>query len=87
MNKKTFILILYTLLSMLPAAARDGYALVLNCYLESVQWKGNIEDAVTRHLTMDKGMTVHTEHIKALDIKTREQQRQKIDSLLQEYRE
>ncbi len=84
-NKKTFILILYTLLSMLPAAARDGYALVLNCYLESVQWKGNIEDAVTRHLTMDKGMTVHTEHIKALDIKTREQQRQKIDSLLREY--
>lgn len=70
---------------MLPAAAKEDYVLILNCYLESVQWKGNIEDAVTQYLSKELGMTVHTEHVRALDIKTKQQQREKLDSLYQKY--
>ena len=61
---------------MLPAAAKEDYVLVLNCYLESVQWKGNIEDAVTHYISKELGMTVRAEHVRALDIRTKQQQRQ-----------
>ena len=53
--------------------------------MESVNWKNNMEDAVVQYLSKEQRVPVYAEHIKALDIRSKEQQQARMDSIFSKY--
>lgn len=85
MKKRLLNLILIWLMPLLTAMAGNSYVLILNSYLESVNWKDNVEESVTQYLAKSQNVTVYSVHIRALDITTEEKKKEWLDSLFAKY--
>lgn len=64
----------------------ENYVLVINCYLESLQWTDNYEDKIVSAINKMSDTDVYCEHIKSLEIKNKELLDKEISRILSKYK-
>ena len=69
-----------------PTVLSDNYVLVINCYLESLQWPDNYEDKIVSAIDKMSGTDIYCEHIKSLEMKNMERLNDEINRILSKYK-
>lgn len=64
----------------------ENYVLVINCYLESLQWPDNYEDKIVSAIDGIPGTDIYCEHIKSLEMKNMELLNAEINRILSKYK-
>ena len=64
----------------------ENYVLIINCFLESLQWPDNYEDKIVTAIDKMPETDVYCEHIKSLDMKNRELLDAEISRILSKYK-
>lgn len=69
-----------------PTVLSENYVLIINCYLESLQWPDNYEDKIVTALDKMPDTDVYCEHIKSLEIKNMDLLNAEINRILSKYK-
>lgn len=62
-----------------------NYVLIINCHLETINWRYNYEDEIIEYVGSQNNLNVYAEHIKSLNIESKEMLEKKCDELLAKY--
>src|SRR5574344_2007997 len=62
-----------------------NYVLIINCPLETINWRYNYEDEIIEYVGSQNNLNVYAEHIKSRNIESKAMLEKKCDELLAKY--